>query len=57
MSVHFDLNKGMEHPKTSKIVVTLVVVIVVAILIIFMYLVFNGNHNKIVNSRANAQHG
>lgn len=47
MATNFNANRGMEHPKTSRCVKTIITFIVVVILLIFIYLAIKAKRIKL----------
>ena len=53
MDTKFDVNRGLENPKTRKFIRTIIAAIVIVALSAFIFLSFNSKHNKIGNIETN----
>ena len=53
MDTKLDINRGLENPKTRKFMKTIIAAVVIVGLGIFIFLSFNGKHNKIGDIETN----
>ena len=47
MGTNFNLNRGMENPKTGRYVLPIIIFLVIVATVVTLYLTFNGKHNKL----------